>query len=43
MLLLSDAGRDLPGLLAGQDVGPDRALALSASLRGSSPGHEPSI
>jgi len=37
MLLLSDAGRDVLGLLAGQDVGPDRALALSASLRGSYP------
>src|ERR1022692_4514171 len=35
--LLSQAGRDLLSYLAGRDVSPDRALALSASLRGRYP------
>lgn len=36
-LLLSAAGRELLGRLAGQEIGPDRALALSAALRESYP------
>ncbi len=35
--LLSAAGRELLARLAGEDVGPERALALSASLRGQYP------
>jgi SAM-dependent methyltransferase len=35
--LLSQTGRDLLSYLAGRDVSPDRALALSASLRGRYP------
>src|SRR6266567_2551845 len=36
-LLLSAAGRELLGRLAGEDVSPERALALSASLRAEYP------
>jgi hypothetical protein len=35
--LLSAAGRELLGRLAGEDVSPDQALALSAALRGKYP------